>query len=82
MGSLVASEKTGERAFYPIFRELSVEDSDGFCEYMRMPYAKFSQLADMLSESIRKQDAPMGMGISPREDLALTLHFLGTGESF
>ena len=28
-------------AFYPIFRELSVEDLDGFCEYMRMPYAKF-----------------------------------------
>ena len=28
-------------AFYTIFRELSVEDSDGFCEYMRTPYAKF-----------------------------------------
>ena len=28
-------------ASYTIFRELSVEDSDGFCEYMRMPYAKF-----------------------------------------
>ena len=28
-------------AFYTIFRELSVEDEDGFFEYMRMPYAKF-----------------------------------------
>lgn len=28
-------------AFYNIFRELSVEDLDGFCEYTRMPYAKF-----------------------------------------
>ena len=28
-------------SFYTIFRELSVEDSDGFCEYMRTPYAKF-----------------------------------------
>ena len=28
-------------AFYTIFRELSMEDSDEFCEYMRMPYAKF-----------------------------------------
>ena len=28
-------------AFHTIFRELSVEDEDGFCEYMRMPYAKF-----------------------------------------
>ena len=26
-------------AFYTSFRELSVEDSDGFCEYMRTPYA-------------------------------------------
>jgi len=28
-------------AFYTIFRELSLEDSDGFCEYIRTPYAKF-----------------------------------------
>ena len=28
-------------AFYTIFRELSVEDSVGFFEYMRTPYAKF-----------------------------------------
>ena len=28
-------------AFCTSFRELSVEDSDGFCEYMRTPYAKF-----------------------------------------
>ena len=30
-----------KEAFYTIFRELSVEDSDGFCEYMRVPYANF-----------------------------------------
>ena len=36
----------------------------------------------MLSESIRKQDTPMRMAISPRERLALTLRFLATGESF
>ena len=57
-------------AFYTIFRELSVEDSDGFSEYMRKPFATFSQLADMLSESIRKQDTPMRMAISPREQEA------------
>ena len=49
---------------------------------MRMPYAKFLQLADMLSESIKKQDTPMRMAISPRERLALTLRFLASGESF
>ena len=30
-----------EGAFYDIFPELSVVDSDGFCKYMRMPHAKF-----------------------------------------
>ena len=28
-------------AFYTLFRELSVEDLDGFCECTRMPYANF-----------------------------------------
>ena len=28
-------------AFYTSFRELPVEDSAGFCKYMRTPYAKF-----------------------------------------
>ena len=43
LGSPVASEKIRQdkEAFYTIFRELSVEDSDGFCEYMRVPYANF-----------------------------------------
>jgi len=49
---------------------------------MRMPYAKFAQLANMLSESIKKQDTPMRMASPPRERLALTLRFLVTGESF
>ena len=30
-----------KEAFYTIFRELSVEDSDGFFKYMRVPYANF-----------------------------------------
>ena len=32
--------KKEKRAFYTILRELSVKDSDGFCEYMKIPYAK------------------------------------------
>ena len=49
---------------------------------MRMPHAKFAQLADMLSESIKKQDTPLRMAILPRAHLALMLRFLVTGESF
>ena len=33
--------RQGKWAFYTIFRELSMEDSDGFFEYTRTPYAKF-----------------------------------------
>ena len=39
-------------AFYTIFRELSVEDEDGFFEYMRMQYAKF-ELIDFYTFSWR-----------------------------
>ena len=31
-------------AFYTIFRELSLEVLDGFCENMRMPYTKFERI--------------------------------------
>ena len=35
-------QRRQEKGVFPtIFRELSVKDLDGFCEYMRMPYAKF-----------------------------------------
>lgn len=49
---------------------------------MRMPHAKFSELADIVSESIRKQNTTMRMAIPPRERLVLTLVFLVSGESF
>ena len=49
---------------------------------MRMPYEKFCELAEVVSESITKQNTIMRMAIPPRERLALTLRFLVTGESF
>lgn len=69
-------------AFYTIFQELALEDSGCFREFMRMPYAKFSELANVVSQSIRKQNTTMRMAIPARERLALTLRFLVTGESF
>lgn len=49
---------------------------------MRMPYEKFCKLAEVVSESIAKQNTIMGMAIPSRERLALTLPFLVSGESF
>ena len=82
MGTSVAFAKTRKDGFHTIFQELAIEDCEGFCEFMRMPHAKFAPLAVMLSESIKKQDTHMRMPIPPRERLARTLRFLVTGESF
>lgn len=49
---------------------------------MRMPYQKFCELAEVVSESIAKQNTIMGMAIPSHERLPLTLPFLVSGESF
>ena len=68
--------------FYTLFKELALEDSGGFREFMRMPYEKFCELAEVVSENITKENTVIRMAIPPRERLALTLRFLVTGESF
>ena len=74
--------RPGKGVFYTLFKELALEDSGGFREFMRMPYEKFCELAEVVSENITKQNTIMRMAIPPRERLALTLRFLVTGESF
>ena len=41
---LLRREEKG--AYYTIFKELAVEDTPGFSEYMRMPYHKFIELVN------------------------------------
>ena len=69
-------------AYNTIFRELALEDSSGFADYMRMPHCKFIELLNIIGPSIQKKDTPMRMSIPPGERLALTLRYLATGESF
>ena len=54
MGSPVASEKAGERSFLYYFSRTVRETSDGFCEYMKTPYAKLASkyFAGLISCSI------------------------------
>lgn len=69
-------------AFHTIFKELSIQDSVGFSEFMRMPYSKFLALAAVIGPLTEKKDTQMREAISSQERLALTLRYLATGESF
>ena len=69
-------------AYSTIFKELAIEDTSGFTEYMRMPHPKFNELLSIISPYIQKKDTVMRMSIQPGERLALTLRYLATGESF
>jgi hypothetical protein len=69
-------------AYHTIFRELAIEDTPGFAEYMRMPYAKFVELVEKISPFIVKQETCMRKSIDPCERLALAIRYLATGETF
>lgn len=76
------SRRQERGAYNTIFRELALEDSSGFADYMRMPHCKFVELLSIIGPSIQKTDTPMRMSIPPGERLVLTLRYLATGESF
>ena len=46
-------------AYYTIFKEMAIEDSGGFAEYMRMPHGKFNELLNIIGPSVQKKDTVM-----------------------
>ena len=42
--------------YHTIFRELAIEDTSGFSEYMRMPYQTFQELVRAIEPKIIKQE--------------------------
>lgn len=78
----MGSRREERGAYYTIFKELAIEDSGRFAEYMRMPHGKFSELLNIIGPSVQKKDTVMRNAIPPGERLALTLRYLATGESF
>lgn len=78
----MGSRREERGAYYTIFKELAIEDSAGFAEYMRMPHGKFNELSNIIGPSVQKKDTVMRNAIPPGERLALTLRYLATGESF
>lgn len=61
--------------------ELMEEDSDFFYTYMRMSETTFQALLDIVKTRLTKKDTNYRKAISPAERLALTLRFLGHGDS-
>jgi hypothetical protein len=59
VSSVVAIRRDERGAYHTIFRELAIEDTPGFAEYMRMQYAKFVELAEKISPFIVKQKTCM-----------------------
>ena len=74
--------RTERGAYHTIFKELAVEDTPGFAEYMRMPHTKFVALVEAVAPFIKKQETCMRESIQPSERVALAIRYLATGETF
>ena len=46
--------RTERGAYHMIFKQLAVEGTPGFAEYMRMPHAKFVALVEAVASFIKK----------------------------
>ncbi|CAI6361331.1 unnamed protein product [Macrosiphum euphorbiae] len=64
-----------------LLEDLRREDSGHFNNFCRMPPATFDVLLEMITPMIKKEDTNFRKAIPPQERLALTLHFLATGNS-
>ena len=69
-------------AFHRMVQELAAEVPSSFMEYLRVDKDHFSNLVSLVLPLIKKEDTCMREAIFPAERVALTLHFLATGESF
>ena len=76
----IANRET-EGAFHKLMKELE-QDPQHYKNYMRMDLPTFEELATKLEPLIKKCDTRMRNAISPSEQLAVTLRFLATGESY
>lgn len=57
-------------------------EMDDYENYFRMPEPCFEELLTIVTPFLTKQDTVMRKSITPREKLALTLHYLATGRNF
>ncbi|KAJ8937735.1 hypothetical protein NQ318_009145 [Aromia moschata] len=65
-----------------LLTQLLTEHGDGFKNFLRMDHSMFLMLHNMIEHYIRKQDTQMRGCINSRLQLATTLRFLATGDSY
>ena len=76
------AERNSCSAYHNILQELRVQDAENYRKYLRINVATFEFLLERLRPLITKQTTVMRAPISAEEQLAKTLHFLATGESY
>ncbi|XP_025113621.1 putative nuclease HARBI1 [Pomacea canaliculata] len=69
-------------AYSCLLKEISSEDSRECRRFLRMSSATFYDLLHLIEPAIRRQDTVMRQCIQAEERLAVTLRYLGSGNSF
>ncbi|KAJ8955928.1 hypothetical protein NQ317_007674, partial [Molorchus minor] len=65
-----------------LLTQLLTEHGDGFKNFLRMDHSRFLMLHNVIEHYISKQDTQMRGCINSRLQLATTLRFLATGDSY
>ena len=68
--------------YHRLMRELRMEDTASFCNFMRMEPQMFDELVDRLSPRITLQDTNGGKAPEPGLKFAVTLRFLASGDRY
>ena len=61
---------------------MTIENPESFSKYVRMTLEQFDALAELIKDQIYNMDTNFRKAISHHMRLAITLHFLATGDSF
>ena len=68
--------------YHRLMRELRMEDTSSFCNFMRMEPQMFDELVDRLSPRITLQDTNWRKALEPGLKVAVTLRYLASGDRY
>ena len=68
--------------YHRLMRELRMEDTTSFCNFMRMEPQMFDELVDRLSPRITLQDTNWRKALEPGLKVAVTLRYLASGDRY
>ena len=69
-------------AYHNILQELRLQDEEHFRRYLRMNTDTFEFLINKTRHLLAKQNTRFRKAVSPEEQIAITLCFMATGESY